>query len=147
MKLHLGCGMHYREGWVNIDNSPVARADHVINLDDKELVLPFEDNSCQEAEAIDVLEHINNIIPLMNEMWRVMKEGAPFSIEVPYAGSVDFYKDPTHVRGFVPQTFNYFAEWNTPLYGAKKWKIISSRHQATGEENGNRIWVTMTPVK
>lgn len=147
MKLHLGCGMHYREGWVNVDNSPMARVDHLVDLDDKNLKLPFEDNQFDEVEAIDVLEHIREIIPLMNELWRVMKEGAVFTIEVPYAGSVDFYKDPTHVRGFIPQTFKYFAEWNTPLYGIKKWKILSERHQATGEENGNRIWVTMSPLK
>jgi len=124
MKLNIGSGNDYREGFVNIDKNDNAKCDKILDLEDGKL--PFEDESVEFIVANHVLEHINNLIPLMNEFHRVLKKDGVLHIEVPVAGSVSHWKDPTHVRGFLPQTFKYFAEWNTcPFYGVKTWGGIS----------------------
>lgn len=146
MKLNLGSGANRKEGWVNIDYSVTAKPDLVLNLDDPKLKLPYDDSTADEVNAVDFLEHINNIIPLMNELWRVLKPTGVLHVETPYAGTLDFYKDPTHVRPFVPETFKYFAEWRPYFYNINPWVIVNSRH-TLGGENENRIWVTMIPNK
>lgn len=145
MKLNLGSGENYREGWVNIEISKEVKADYYLDLSVEPL--PFEDNTVDFIEARDFLEHIINLKHIFNECWRVLKPAGVFYIEVPYAGTVDYYKDPTHVRPFIPETFNYFAIWNTsPAYGLKKWDIIEEKH-TLGGFNQNRIFISMTPQK
>lgn len=146
MKLHLGSGGHYLDGWTNIDNSPFCEKDVDLNLDQPEIKLPFDDDVFDEARAIDFFEHIQNFIPLINEVWRVLKPEAELYLEVPRGGSEDYYKDPTHVRPFIAKTFRYLAEWNTPLYGIKKWKIKELR-ETTGGENENRVYARLKPIK
>jgi predicted SAM-dependent methyltransferase len=147
MKLNLGCGENKKAGWINIDYVPEVNPDLILDLNNtKHNRLPYKDNEIEELNAVDVLEHIENIIPLMNELHRVLVVGGVIHIEVPLAGTVDFYKDPTHVRSFVPETFKYFAEWCPRFYGIKQWKILEMRW-TKGGDNQNRIWVTMTPLK
>jgi len=144
-KINLGSGTQYKEGWENIEISRDVKADHY--LDVSKDILPFGDNEIDYIEAIDLLEHIMYPIFTMNECWRVLNKKGKMYIEVPYGGTEDYYKDPTHVRPFIPKTFKYFAEWNTsPAYGIKQWEIIDMRH-TLGGENQNRIFVTMIPIK
>ena len=144
-KINLGSGTDYRGGWINIELSHDVIADHYLDVSKDKL--PFEDNSIDYIEAIDLFEHILYPTFPMNECWRVLKDGGTLYIEVPYGGTEDYYKDPTHVRPFIPKTFKYFAEWNTsPAYELKKWEILAMK-STLGGENQNRIFVSMRPVK
>lgn len=110
--------------------------------------LPFEDDSIDKIEMIDVLEHIFDLKNVMNECWRVLKKDHILYVEVPYAGSNDYYKDPTHVRPFVPDTFKYFCEWNkNPAYEIKEWITIEKHWINEHRENSDRIYCTMIPKK
>jgi predicted SAM-dependent methyltransferase len=144
VKLNIGCGTDKQDGFVNIDVSEIVQPDLV--LDCTTYPWPYEDGGVSQIRAVDFFEHVFNPIPCFNECWRVLAPEGTLYIEVPLAGTVDYYKDPTHVRPFVPQTFKYFAEWNFPAYGIKPWKILTMRH-TTGEENQNRVFVIMQPVK
>lgn len=145
MKINLGSGTDYREGWENIEISRAVKADHY--LDVAKDPLPFADSSIDYIAAIDIFEHLLYPTFAFNECWRVLKADGDLYIEVPYAGTIDFYKDPTHVRPFIPDTFKYYAEWNTSeAYEAKTWTIVSERH-TLGGENENRIFITMQPIK
>lgn len=145
MKVNLGSGQDYREGWVNIELSTMVKADY--HLDLSKDPIPLEDNTVDRIDAIDFFEHIMGLKHVFNECWRILKPKGFLYIEVPYAGTIDYYKDPTHVRPFIPETFKYFADWNTsPAYELKKWEIEKETH-TIGEENKNRIFVKMVPVK
>lgn len=141
MKLNLGCGTDKREGFINIDVSPDVNADVVLDLSTKPF--PYTDNSVEQILAIDFFEHILYPIPLLNECHRVLQKDGEIYIEVPMAGTNDFYKDPTHVRPFVPETFKYFADYaeGYPAIGCKPWRIKELSYKY------NRIYVTMTPKK
>lgn len=145
MQINLGCGHQYQNGWVNIDISSDVKTDYCLDVSKDRL--PFEDSTVDLIKAIDLFEHLLYPTFTFNECWRVLKPEGELYIEVPYAGTIDYYKDPTHVRPFIPETFKYYAEWNTsPAYGIKTWEIVRSKF-TLGGENQNRIWITMTPKK
>jgi len=105
MKLHLGCGNDYKEGYINCDWTDKVKVDKIIDL---EKPLPFKDNSVNEIIAYHVLEHINNFIPLMHELYRICKKEAIIKIKTPFYSAWGQFNDPTHVRFFTPYTFDYF---------------------------------------
>lgn len=135
INIDIGAGRYPADGFIPIDQFPEHKDTVIVNLE--EGVLPFEDNSVDAARAIHVLEHIRNLIPLMNEVHRVLKSGRPFTIEVPLANTVGSLKDPTHVRQFVPESFDYFDIDDTyekrPNYGIKKWKVVSIVDDSAGD--------------
>lgn len=137
MKLNIGCGNTKLGDYINIDKAKTA--DVVIDLEG--CVLPYPDSSIEEIRATDVLEHIHNLIPLMNECWRVL--GGDFYIEVPKFPSDAATADPTHVRYFIPETFRYFTEYThfQELYGMRPWKEVHK------EVTDNRIFITLRPIK
>ncbi len=105
MKLHLGCGHDYKNGYVNCDISKDVNPDKVVDLEKE---LPFKNNSVDEIIANHVFEHVINFVPLMHEIHRICKKGAIIKIKVPFYAAWGQFNDPTHVRFFSPFTFNYF---------------------------------------
>ena len=107
MKLNLGCGHDKLEGYINCDISPMVKPDMLLDLENK---LPFDDNSVDEILTSHVLEHINNFVQLMQEIYRVSKPGTLIKIKAPFYTGWGQYNDPTHVRFFTPFTFQYFKK-------------------------------------
>jgi len=127
-KLNLGCGLDYREGWVNIDNNRKIKADVYSDL---EKILPFKDDFFDYVYADNVLEHITNFIPLMGELKRICKNGAIIDIKVPHATCLNAFQDPTHIRFFNYGTFTYFEEkhfYDVPKFKLLKAKLVYSVH-------------------
>lgn len=112
MKLHLGCGRDYKEGYENIDISDVVKTDYQFDLERCEhgKKMHYADNSVDEIFCAHTLEHIRNLLPLMEELYRIAKDRCKFFIRVPYAGHNSAFDDPTHCRFFVPESFIYFAQ-------------------------------------
>jgi len=69
VRLNLGCGRDVREGWCNLDSVALPGVDHVCDLEADHL--PFADDSVDEIEASHLLEHVRNLLPLAQELWRV----------------------------------------------------------------------------
>lgn len=78
MKLHLGCGRRKWEGFVNCD---LHGSDHDCDI----RMLPFEDGTAEEIHAIHVCEHffITEIVAVLKEWRRVLKDGGELCIELP----------------------------------------------------------------
>ena len=126
-KINLGCGKDILPDWINYDVFPLS--EEVIKLDMEKDKIPLPDNSVDEVRAKDVLEHLNNFIPIMNEMWRVLIPGGRAFIRVPLWPSNSVWKDPTHKRGFVYETLEYFCKY--ALEG-KYWKNVDSSYYWLG---------------
>lgn len=111
MKLHIGCGRTILDGWTNLDCVALPGVDVVADLETCATTpLPFPDDSVDEIFGSHVVEHVRNILPLMQELWRVAKPGATMTLRVPHGASDDAWEDPTHVRAFFPQSFGYYSQ-------------------------------------
>jgi len=108
MNLNIGCGNNYRSNHVNIDKSKAYRADLHHDL---ETGLPFNDSTVDAIYARHILEHIKNLIQLMNECHRVLKPGGTIHILVPWWAGHWATGDPTHIRMFNDQSFNAWCNW------------------------------------
>lgn len=114
IKLHIGCGTTILPGWVNIDIMPDEGVDLVFDLETcKTEKLPYEDNSVSEFRMLHTLEHLDNTLDLMDELYRVAKPDAEMLIAVPYGSSDEAWSDPTHKRPVFLRSFNYFQQ---PFY-------------------------------
>jgi len=110
-RLNIGCGKDIREGYINIDSAALPGVDLV--LDVAHSPLPYPDNSCSEVVCQDVLEHME-YVPLLKEIHRVLAEGGRLVVRVPHYTSRNNATDPTHVRTFSCDTFEFFLK--TPKY-------------------------------
>mgnify|MGYP001170916011 CR=1 FL=1 len=125
-KLHLGCGHKIKEGWINHDIADLPGVDLVHDLN--QYPWPIDDNTIDEVFAKDVLEHLPNLIRVMEEIYRITKPGAKVYIEVPYWNSWEAITDPTHVTQFNEYTFTFFdpSHWrckDRPYYTKARFKI------------------------
>ena len=56
-----------------------------------------------------VLEHLDNVIAVMEEIHRLGRPGARVYIRTPHFSSWQFYTDPTHRHPFSSRSFDYFV--------------------------------------
>jgi len=112
--IDIGCGGNKQVPWaLGVDKYPCAGVDVVTDLED---MLPFKDNEVDQVFAVHVLEHIHDIIGLMNEIHRVLKPDGMLHVLSPVSTSANSIADPTHVRLFSSQTFKYFCRQNAGVY-------------------------------
>lgn len=141
IKLNIGSGRIKHTGFTNIDCVQIIDGngekcvDIIMNIEKEKL--PFDDNSVDEIIADAVLEHIGDLKFVLNECYRVLKHNGLLSGSVPNAGSDIDFRDPTHKRHFVKNTFNYFsgqAEWTNDKkpkhpryadYGFLSWNLVN----------------------
>jgi SAM-dependent methyltransferase len=107
--LNLGCGLKHLDGFVNIDNRSETDPDLVCDVTGG---LPYEDNSVDLVRADDFLEHIpiGKVIPLMNEIWRVLKPDGIFESSTPSTDGRGAFQDPTHVSFWNRNSWEYYSK-------------------------------------
>lgn len=105
--LDIGCGpTKHWPGNLGLDRHPYPGVDVVADL---ETVLPFADETFDQVFAVHVLEHIRDILALMDELHRVLRTRGILHVMVPRSGAATAVGDPTHVRSFDALTFKYFC--------------------------------------
>lgn len=138
MKLDIGCGKTWPEGWEGIDIVDFGQK-YVHNLE--KVPWPIEDESCEELRAMQTLEHIHQdkVLDVMNECWRILKHDTKFHIAVPKFPSDNAVQDPTHYSFWVVKSFTYYFAGKHPgnaqYYDSlkrpmRKWAIAND-----GKEN------------
>jgi SAM-dependent methyltransferase len=106
--IDIGCGDRKTPGAIGLD---IARLPSVDIVGDVNQGLPFRDSSVDAVYASHVLEHFDDLVGVMREVWRVSKPGARLYVTVPHASSNYMtWRDPTHKRGVNLSTFTYFDQ-------------------------------------
>ena len=105
--IDLGCGgTKQRATALGIDRHPHPGVDVLVDL---ERGLPFANRALDQVFAVHFLEHIHNLLGLMNEIHRILVPDGVLHVIVPNCTFVNAIADPTHVRFFHQQTFKYFC--------------------------------------
>ncbi len=108
VRVDLGCGNRKIKGTLGVDTVRVPGVDVVADLNSG---LPFRESSVDAIYSYHILEHMDDFLATMNEIWRFCRPGALVYIKVPHAASSFVtWKDPTHRRGLSIATFAYFDD-------------------------------------
>jgi predicted SAM-dependent methyltransferase len=108
IKLNLGCGKLFKQGYINIDKSPDCNPDLVLDVCNG---LPYKDNAIDEVHCGCMLEQIENnkdFVFVLNEIHRVLKIEGEFNGYVPSTNPDVLFLDPMDRRFFQEHTFDYF---------------------------------------
>jgi SAM-dependent methyltransferase len=131
----LGCGSRPRRGMQGIDKQG-GKGVLPFNL---EYGLPdrlFDREAPADVIVADnLLEHITNLIPLMNNCHDALAPTGRMHLTVPnVVSSIDAaFSDPTHTRAFTPATWDYFngnhERWRAygRGYGIAPWRVVYVR--------------------
>ena len=116
MKLHLGCGMNYLDGWVNIDVMDNAKVDIHSQIED----LDYPDNSIDEILLMAVFEHFPRHVAIMQlrKFYKWLKNKGIINVLVPdFWGTIKKMQESKSVR---EQQFWYrhiFGPQDTAQFG------------------------------
>lgn len=97
IKLHIGCGMLYKKGWVNIDNNSDRNIKKLDINYDLRRGIPVYDNSVDYIYNEHFIEHLNydDGLYFLQECYRVLKPGGVIRIACPDLDQIiNSYLDP-----------------------------------------------------
>src|SRR5262245_31362358 len=82
LSIDLGCGARKQPGFYGVDRYPVPGVDAIVDMDGP---LPFRDESVDLMVASHSLEHVNNLLATMKEIYRICKHGSQLCVVAPYS--------------------------------------------------------------
>lgn len=134
--LDIGCGNRKQmPGAIGVDRFRFDAVDVVAHI---ERGLPFAPDTLDHVYAIHFLEHVDNLLAVMNEIHRVLKPNGVLHVMVPHWQCVNAVADPTHRHLFHRQTFKFFCR---PYPGLRPFRPL-----AVGETDVD-LFADLQPIK
>ncbi|BCZ79394.1 hypothetical protein PTKU64_30690 [Paraburkholderia terrae] len=107
MKINIGCGSNYMQGWLNIDPRQQMLPDLV--MDPEQTPWPLDDGCAHEVVLNNVLERSGQnqevFFAMLKELYRICKPDAVINVRVRHPRHNAFLSDPTYVRPILPELF------------------------------------------
>lgn len=116
--LELGCGFKKYEGRpgidnvVHIDRNYRCKPDILFEMKHR-AKLPFKDSCFDETRMHHMLEHVDDIVWCMEEVYRIGKPDSSVKIWVPHASNIKSFTDPTHKHHMTLESMDYFNSTRT----------------------------------
>jgi SAM-dependent methyltransferase len=130
-KLNLGCGNQIKNGYVNLDRVPLEGVDLICDLE--QFYYPFKENVFDEIYCNNILEHLDDLVHVMEELHRIAKPRARIIIRAPHFTCQYAFADPTHKHYFTYESFDYFLSSDKTgkdrpdWYTASEFSLISKK--------------------
>src|SRR5438445_10983442 len=102
--LDVACGFRKVPGAFGVDAAALPGVDLVHNLN--ELPYPFPEHCADEIHLNHVLEHFDNPLPIMEEVWRLARPNGKVAIRTPHYSGIYAWRDPTHRRCFSAESLD-----------------------------------------
>lgn len=99
-KVNLGCGYKKFDGWINIDMDKACKPDIIADISQR---VPLPDNSVSEVYINHVIEHLDDRLKALEEIYRICKNGAKITIITPYRNNI---RGIDHKGDFDESTFS-----------------------------------------
>ena len=106
--LDVGCGGRKLPGSTGMDILALPGVDVVHSFN--QTPWPFAADMFDLVFMNHALEHVGDVVAVMNEVHRVLKPGGRVVVQVPYFRCTDAYNDPTHTHFFTAGTLDYFVQ-------------------------------------
>lgn len=88
----------------------------------------FADNSIDKIIMSHCLEHLDDTVMVMTEMYRILKPGGLLIIDVPHVASLQAFADPTHKAYFTIQSMDFFTnKVATDYYSQARFEIMEQK--------------------
>ena len=130
--LDLGCGAKKGSGAFGVDAVSLPGVDLVHDL--AATPYPLPENCADQIYLNHVLEHFENPLPIMEEVWRLARPHARVLIRTPHYSGCYAWNDPTHRRAFSAESFRYFGENNYSYYTHARFRVLHVRLKYFMEE-------------
>ncbi len=125
--LDVGCGPHCLPGAVGIDQRAFPGVQHVHDLNKGPW--PLGENHFSHIRCQHVVEHIQNLQNLVEEMYRVSKNGGRIDFITPHYSSYASWGDPTHLHHFALGSIPLLFE---QVLGTNKFRILKNEIKFSG---------------
>lgn len=93
-------------GAIGVDFNNRTAADIIHNLNS--FPYPFNDSSFNQIYLDNAIEHLDDVMHVMEEVYRILKRGGIAKVIAPYFRSPRAYIDSTHRHFFTVSSFAYF---------------------------------------
>jgi SAM-dependent methyltransferase len=122
VKLDIGCGENKQKGFIGMDCRKLHGVDIVHNLE--KFPYPLPDACCSMILGSHIIEHIKPeySIPLLNELWRIMKIDGQLILSAPYPGSRGFWQ-------YLQAKTLAYSRWLSVLAGQREHRGIDGKNQ------------------
>jgi SAM-dependent methyltransferase len=122
--LDVGCGRNKYPGAEGIDFAENSEAD--VRHDLNRFPYPLPDSRYEVVLLRNVIEHLQDIVRLMEEVHRVGRPKADVVITTPHFSSLYSYQDPTHIRHLALDSMEYFVDdtKHSNFYSNKRFRIV-----------------------
>ncbi len=131
LRLNIGCGRRRLPGMIGVDRLSGPAVD--ITTDLESFPWPFTDGAASFVLLDNVLEHLDDVVRTMEEIYRILEPGGIVRIIAPHASSTFAFADPTHKHYFTEESFQYFTEsFDYNYYSGARFEIVSVRHIVEG---------------
>lgn len=121
-KLNLGCGQIRIPGFLGVDNNPNATAADVSH-DLNSFPYPFDNDSVDEVIMDHILEHLDNPVQVLIELYRICADAAKITIRSPHFSCS--WLHPGHRSALSTMLFEYFNQKSADFYGHCCFKVES----------------------
>jgi hypothetical protein len=122
-RINLGSGKAYDSERLNIDIDPKWQPDILGDLANaagltqiffspRHGLTRLEAGQFDEITAMDVLEHVPDLVTFMTHCLELLRVGGAMRVGVPYDLSYGAWQDPTHVRAFNERSWLYYTDWH-----------------------------------
>jgi len=129
--LNLGCGdnpiTETTETVWNVDYRETPIVDEILDITD--IPWRFPGGEFSSIYALDVIEHVQDVVAIIDECWRVLEDNGNLYIQTVHWRSSDAYTDITHHHAFTEMSMNYFDPRTMhgqkySYYTQRKWHIL-----------------------
>ncbi len=117
--LNVGCGIQRFPGFINTDINPDVKPDMIWDITKKS---EFTNEQLDYIFCNNVLEHLFEFVPAVQEFHRILKLGGTLHIIVPHY-SYCFWDMPSHKRSFSYFTFKHFQKSFTEYRNIEDTKV------------------------